>query len=552
MSKTEAAINQPVETAKASVGVSDVIGEFASSAWRAGVARPIQGVAQLAGVEVKLEPERNLTGAMRVAEVAGSSVGTLADILLLSKVVGRGVGAVAEAHQIKPLMTDGLAKSLTVSGTTGFVDGFAFTPTQPGEGITNRLAHGVAEGAGFMALDGASRYLGGLTEKALTNGISRTATRIGESVPTWASDGGRAAINALPSWATNSGRSGADFLMRNAQKGGELLTSRFPHLEAENALRNAIAGATGGSAYYVADATLNGKTPSLTDFGGTNLGWAAANVVFGGKLGPGRSAEVKGEAPPKPELPPEKLVETPVKFEPPPPPTYTPTTKVLENGSQQWSYKDVPGRGDEVTYTREKVGDYLSPKLDWQIKTADGKVYDASTKGPWEIKYPDGASLQMNEWNYLSFNKPISIKLGGKDVQVNEVTQLHPDQKPIAKQWMYQDPAVENQIVTFDAKRNWSAVDANGKSFGPASEGPWKVTNIDGYVESKAAGAGAEINVEIVPGLSNWRDRVKSTEPEADAGKPRRPRAFMLSTTDPSPMGLSELPRTMDFGSSSF
>lgn len=74
MSKTEAAINQPVETAKASVGVSDVIGEFASSAWRAGVARPIQGVAQLAGVEVKLEPERNLTGAMRVAEVAGSSV----------------------------------------------------------------------------------------------------------------------------------------------------------------------------------------------------------------------------------------------------------------------------------------------------------------------------------------------------------------------------------------------------------------------------------------------------------------------------------------------
>lgn len=550
MSKTEASINQPVENASASAGISDVIGEFASSAWRAGAVRPIQGVAQLAGVEIKTDPERHLTGAMRAAEVAGSAVGTLTDIILLSKVVGRGVGAIADAAEIKPLMTDGLAKSLTVSGTTGFVDGFAFNPTQPGEGLKNRLAHGVAEGAGFMALDGATRYLGGLPEKALTNSLSRTANRIGEAMPTWASDSGIAAAKAMPTWATDAGRSGTDFLMRNVQKGGELLTSRFPHLEAENAMRNAIAGATGGAAYYTTDATLNGKNPSLSDLGSTGFGWAAANIVLGGKLGPGRSAEVKVE--PKPEPPPEKASEGPPKFEPPPPPTYTPTTKVLEDGSQQWSYKDVPGHGDEVTYTRQKVGDYLSPKLDWQIKTADGKIYDQNTKGPWEIKYPDGASLQKNEWNYLSFNKPISIKLGGKDVQVNEVTQLHPDQKEIAKQWVYEDPAVLNQTVTFDANRNWSAVDANGKSFGPASEGPWKVTNIDGYVESKLAGAGSEIDVEVVPGLSNWRDRVKPAEQEAESGKPRRPRAFMISTTDPSPMGLSEMPRTMEIGTSNF
>ncbi|MBS1955674.1 MAG: hypothetical protein JST89_15935 [Cyanobacteria bacterium SZAS-4] len=550
MSKTEASINQPVENASsASAGVSDVIGEFASSAWRAGAVRPLQGVAQLAGVDIKPEPERHLTGAMRVAEVAGSAAGTLADIILLSKVVGKGVGALGEAAEIKPLMTDGLAKSLTVSGTTGFVDGFAFNPTQPGEGITNRLAHGIAEGAGFMALDGASRYLGGMSEKALTNGISRTANRIGEAVPTWVTDSGRAVANSMPTWATDAGRSSTDFLMRNAQKGGELLTSRFPHLEAENAMRNALAGATGGLTYYTTDATLNGKNPSFADFESTGLGWAAANVVLGGKLGPGRSAEVKVE--PKPEPPPEKAAEAPAKVEPPPPPTYTPETKILEDGSQQWSYKDVPGHGDEVTYTRQKVGDYLSPKLDWQIKTADGKVYDQNTKGPWEIKYPDGALLQKNEWNYLSFNKPISIKIGGKDVPVNEVTQLHPDQKEIAKQWVYEDPAVPNQTVTFDANRNWSAVDANGKSFGPGSEGPWKVTNIDGYVESKAAGAGAEIDVEVVPGLSNWKERVKPAEQDAESGK-RRPRVFMISTTDPSPMGLSEMPRTMSLDNNPF
>lgn len=548
MSKTEASINQPVENAAASAGVTDVIGEFASSAWRAGAVRPIQGVAQLAGVDIKMEPERHLTGAMRAAEVAGSAVGTLADIVLLSKVVGKGVGAIGEAAEYKPLMTDGMAKSFTVSGTTGFVDGFAFNPTQPGEGIKNRLAHGIAEGAGFMALDGASRYLGALPEKALTNGISRTADRIGAVTPAWVTDGAQKAFNTLPTWATDASRSGTDFLMRNAQKGADLLTSRFPHLEAENAMRNAIAGYAGGITYYSFDTTLNGKNPSLLDGESTGFGWAAANAVLGGKLGPGRSAEAKIEPKPEPPTPTEKVSDAPAKFEPPPPPTYTPETKILEDGSQQWSYKDVPGHGDEVTYTRQKVGDYLSPKLDWQIKTADGKVYDQTTKGPWEIKYPDGSSLQKNEWNYLSFNKPVSIKFGGKDVQVNEVTQLHSDQKEIAKQWVYEDPAVPNQTVTFDANRNWTAVDANGKSFGPASEGPWKVTNIDGYVESKAAGQGSEIDVEVVPGLSNWRDRSRSAEQATESS--RRPRVFMISTTDPSPMGLSEIPRTMDISHS--
>ncbi|CAN5364162.1 hypothetical protein BH10CYA1_BH10CYA1_33890 [soil metagenome] len=533
MSKTEASISQPVENASAAAGVSEVIGELASSAWKAGAVRPLQGVAQLAGVDVRTDPERHLTGAMRGAEVAGSAVGTLADIVLLSRVVGKGVGAIGAAAEFKPLM-NGLARSLTTSGTTGFVDGFAFNPTQPGEGMKNRFVHGMAEGAGFMALDGTTRLLTRLPEGAITNGVSKLFS-------------GLSGTKAASAGSSNAGRSVAEFLGRNSQKVGDMVTSRFPSLTAENMSRNAIAGFIGGDVYYATDTTFNGKKASLLDGESTALAWAAANALLGGKLGPGRSAEAKVEPKPEPP-PPEQSSQPPTKVEPPPPPTYTPTTKVLEDGSQQWTYKDVPGNGDQVTYTRQKVGDYLSPKLDWQIKTADGKLYDQYTPGPFEIKYPDRSSLQKSDLNYLSFNKPITVKFGGKDVQVNEVSQLHSDQTEIAKQWVYDDPAVPNQTVTFDANRNWTAVGADGKSFGPHSDGPWRATNIDGYIESKAA-VGSEINVEIVDGLSNWRDRVESTQQQTEPGSARRPRVFMLSTTDPSPMSLSEAPRTMNMSS---
>ena len=275
MSKLEASsIGQPYENAHASAGAADVIGEFASSAWKAGVTRPLSGVAQLAGVDVRVEPEQNLTGAMRAANIAGSAVGTLTDIVLLSRVVGRGVGAFGEAAGIRPLMAENsLAKTLTTAGTTGFVDGFAINPTQPGEGMTNRFSHGIAEGAGFMALGGTARLLGRLPEGAITNTVSSLGERATNTLSEYA-----------PAWASDAGRSAADFLGRNAQKAGDLITSRFPSLTPENMSRNAIAGFIGGDAYYAMDTTLNGKQQSLLDGESTAVGWAVRQRLPGRKV----------------------------------------------------------------------------------------------------------------------------------------------------------------------------------------------------------------------------------------------------------------------------
>ncbi len=546
MSKLEATSNQPVE-ANNSAGVGDVIGEFASSAWKAGVVRPFVGVAQLAGADVHMTPEKELTGVMRGAQMAGNAAGTLADLVFLSRYVGKGVGALGEATQAKSLIAENsLARSLTTSGATGFTDGFAFNPTQPGEGISNRLAHGVAEGAGFMALDGTARLLGRLPEGAITKPISGAAADVTSRISAY-----------TPAWLNDMGRTAAESVGRDAKRVGELVSTRFPSLTAENMTRNAIAGFVGGDVYYSAEIGLNGKRPDILDGESTALGWAAANALLGGKLGTARSAETAKDG--KLDLrSPSHLDDSlskpgsPVK--PEPPPSYKPDFKTLENGDQQWTYRDVPNKGDETVYTKgSTLVDGHKPSFDWQIKTADGKVYDRNTRGPWEINYPDGSSLIKNDVNYLSFTKPVSIEVGGKPLSVNEVTQLHADHSPIAKQWVYEDPAVPGQTVTFNADRTWEAIGADGKYFNYRSPGPWKVTNLDGYVETLAPGKDAagkdfEIDVNILPGLSTWRNFAGKPEgePQPEPGKPRKPMAFSLSATDNSPMSLSDLPRRID------
>jgi len=531
MSKLEAVTAQPIE-AKSSAGVSDVIGEFASSAWKAGVVRPFVGVAQLAGADVHMTPERELTGVMKGAQVAGYAAGTLADLVLLSRYVGKGVGALGEATQAKSLMAEGnLTRSLTTSGATGFADGFALNPTQPGEGVGNRFAHGLAEGAGFMALDGSARFLGRVPEGAIAKTVDRytgdAASRLSAYTPTWVSDFGRTA---------------AESIGRDAKRVSEVVTSRFPSLTAENMAGNAAAGYLGGSVYYTTDNLLNGKPLSGQDSANTGLGWAVGNALLGGKL---RPAEIKAEAAaPKPDVE-VKPDAAPVKPELPPKPSYKPEAKTLEDGAQQWTYKDIPNKGDETVYTRPaKAHEGAAPSMDWQIKTADGKVYDRNTKGPWEINYPDGSSLARNEFNYLSFSKPVTMNVGGKDLAVKEVTQMHADQTPIAKQWVYEDPAVPGQTVTFNADRTWEAVSADGKSFSYRSPGPWKVTNLDGFVETLPAG-GKDIDVEHIAGHSNWRDFARSSEPQSESG-PRKPRAFRLAADDTSPMSLSEVARNIE------
>jgi hypothetical protein len=514
-----------------------VIGEFASSAWKAGVVRPVVGIGQLAGADVHMDTEqRNLTGAMKAANIAGNAAGTLADIIALSRFVGKGVGALGEAAQIKPLMVEGgMARSLTTSGATGFADGFALNPTQPGEGFGNRLAHGVAEGAGFMALDGTARMLSRVPEGAITGKISSLTGEAASRIS-----------NYTPTWVNNFGKAAAESVGQDAKKFNEIVASKFPSLTGENMTRNAIAGYVGGDVYYTADTTLNGKRLDIYDEKNTAVGWAAANALLGGRLAAGRPAEVKVE-PPKPEAAPvDKVDPGPLKSDVPPPPSYKPEIKTLENGDQQWTYKDVPNVGDETVYTKgAKQFESHNPPFDWQIKTAEGKIYDRNTKGPWEINYPDGSSLIKSDLNYLSYSKPITVEIGGKPLAVKEVTQLEADQSALAKQWVYEDPAVPDQTVTFNADRTWEAVGADGKSFSYRSRGPWKVTNLDGYVET-LKGDGSEIDVEYIPGLSNWRDFAKPAEATAQADGPRKPQAFSFAVSDMSPMSLSELPRKLD------
>lgn len=121
---------------------------------------------------------------------------------------------------------------------------------------------------------------------------------------------------------------------------------------------------------------------------------------------------------------------------------------------------------------------------------------------------------------------------------------MHADQTPIAKQWVYEDPAVPGQTVTFNADRTWEAVGADGKSFSYRSPGPWKVTNLDGFVETLPA-AGKDIDVEHIAGHSNWRDFARSSEPQSEGGA-RKPRAFRLAADDTSPMSLSEVARNIE------
>jgi hypothetical protein len=531
MTNPEASISQAHQLPNASSSSGDVLGEFASSAWQSGVARPLSGIAQLAGADVKPAPDQNLTGAMRAAHVAGAGAGVLTDLIILSTGVGKAVGAVGEALSVKSLMAESsLTRSLTTSGTTGFVDGFAINPAQPGEGTKNRFYHGIAEGAGFMALDRSGQLLSRLPENAITNVASRASSKIGE---------------VLPNWMSDSGRSATDYLGRNTERSRALLTSAFPKLTAENMSRNAIAGLAGGDAYYSTDTVLNGRQRDLGDLASTSFGWAAANAIMGGKLGPARGAEVRVEAKSEPTT--EPSTDVPPKVEAPPPPVYKPEIQTLENGDQQWSYQDVPNKGDLTTYTKnvsDKSATSNGPRLDWEIKTADGKVYNRNTKGPWEINYPDGTSLQMSDLNYLSFSKPITVLAGGKPLAVKEVTQLELDQRAVAKQWVYEDPAVPNQTITFNADRSWEADGADGKSFNRRSPGPWKVTNMSGILETKAAGS-KDIDVELLQLPNGWFEFVHPEQP-AEAGKARKPQAFVTSAKDTSPMSLSALPRTLD------
>ncbi len=527
MSKLEVVNSHPIEASN-SVGVTDVLGEVASSAWKAGVVRPFVGVAQLAGADVHMTPDRELTGVMRGAQVVGHGAGVLFDLYALSRFVGRGVTAAGEATQMKSLMMENsLAKSLTTSGATGFTDGFALNPTQPGEGMGNRFAHGVAEAAGFMALDGSARYLRSMPEGAMKGVgnygfLGEAADKMAAHTPIWIKDAGRA-------------------IERDAQKMSDIVSSRFPSLTIDNMALNGAAGYVGGAVYYNTDTVLNGKTLSAADSISTGFGWAVGNAFLGGKAA-AKPVEVKPDVAPKPDV----VDPATIKPEMPPAPSYKPEAKTLENGSQQWTYRDIPNKGDETVYTRSAQEHELhNPKLDWQIKTADGKVYDRNTQGPWEINYPDGSSLVRNEFNYLSFNKPVTVNIGGKDQAVKEVTQMHSDQTPIAKQWVYEDPAVPGQTVTFNADRTWEAVGADGKSFSYRSPGPWKVTNLDGFVETIPAG-GKDIDVEHIAGHSNWRDFVGSAEPQSVAGGPRRPRVFPLSASDTSPMSLSQVARNLE------
>jgi glycine/D-amino acid oxidase-like deaminating enzyme len=169
----------------------DVIGEFASSAWRSGFQRPWQSVEQLFGKDVTpVQVDDNVHGWMKAANVAGNAVGQLIDLYTVGRLLGGGGAA---------LGTDAMmARTLTINGTAGFINGALLTPVDPGANqFTSRLTRGGVDAGTFMALGAGTTA----TASKLGEGLSGLASNLGGGVlaktaQVAAGVGDRAIVNA--------------------------------------------------------------------------------------------------------------------------------------------------------------------------------------------------------------------------------------------------------------------------------------------------------------------------------------------------------------------
>ncbi len=545
----------------------DVLGEFVSSAMRSGVERPLKGVAQLAGFEVSAEQDRKLTGAMKYANIAGSGVGVVADLVVLSRFVGKGVGSIAENYPKSFLAENATARSLTTAASTGFIDGAALTPVHANEGLGRRLGNGMTEAAAFATLEGTGRLL---------------STKAANELFAKAGSGFENAISRIPPISPD-----ANVFMRATQRGAENLVnglSKIPPGVAEGAIKNSLSGFAGGSAYYSLDTATHGRSASVGEGFSTAFGWAAGNAILGGlarrpselkqptsteSLRPAKSeAWLDDAAPPLViEVPPadwgpvgsrrprafdvhtgreykgsdipaevktDDVKVDQLKLPEPLKNNLQPDIVTAPDGTTRWTYSNLPAKGDRTTYLQSEQS-----KLTWQIETAGGKLLTPETPGPWQVRYDDGGKLVKGSSGDFQYTRPTTLELNGKSIEATQTVELAPNHKVLSQKWQYADPANPGQTVTFDSNRSWTATRRDGTTFGPNSEGPWSVTSLDGFKESKLAGS-TEIDMERIAS-SSWRHQ-RQQERHAEPLSSKAPWAMELVAQDASPMSLSSLP----------
>lgn len=147
--------------------------EFASSAFDAGIQRPINSVGQLANKltgaelpELKLvEPAKPSSDSQAFAQQAGAAVG-----MILPFIAARG----AVRSTMGGVFTEGRVASMALEGgATGFVFGFGLTPVSDNSSFwSTRLKNGIAEAGTFAALSGTAGALSKSSTFGLTSGDS--------------------------------------------------------------------------------------------------------------------------------------------------------------------------------------------------------------------------------------------------------------------------------------------------------------------------------------------------------------------------------------------
>jgi hypothetical protein len=148
--------------------------EFGRSAWDSAVTKKVNGVRQLFGAEISTNPEPQREGMQQLAHVAGSAAGDILDFVILSKLAGKGIGAITSrfagrSAAMSFLAESAVARNAANGALVGFANGSILTPTKEGESGFQRLGNGLTEAGTFATLGGmSSKYADALSQGFLS------------------------------------------------------------------------------------------------------------------------------------------------------------------------------------------------------------------------------------------------------------------------------------------------------------------------------------------------------------------------------------------------
>ncbi len=514
---------------------ANLVSEFLASAYHSGIQRPLESIGQLAGVKVEIaKTDNNLSGLMKASHVAGSVTGQIFDFFVLNRICGSAINKlVTESGTSKlALLTESkFAQGAATAGAVGFVNGALLTPLQDGESSFRRLGNGIVDAGSFAMLGGVGAKYANTFGENLTGRLKLLALAGGaggatDSVLDPISHGRapqvkEAALNTA-SWMFGSMITGEG--LRGISKGFSASDSKPPlsseasvkHSEVEpgrpGTMRDAHEGDFPQTIIIVPPADYSsGREP-------------AAFHLDGRRYEGNQSAESS-----------ETSVKSVLKTVEPLEDKLQPSITLRPDGSTEWMYQDLPVKGDRISYV--KSGDAA---LKWQIETAGGKIIDADTPGPWQVRYSDGSHLSKGVKGNLEFTQSRVFKFNGKSIETTETTELAPDHGVLKRKWQYLDPSDSTQTVTFKENGSWSATRGDGSTFNSKSDGPWTVSTLDGFERSKLPESLRSRSVKLP---SSWRAEQEKFNSESLDFSP--PQAIPLTPINHSPQEISRLPRQL-------